>query len=57
MRMTNVFSVQGSKAGEQIFFKAEFAKSNFFNLIDLIGECESIEDVKELESKGLFKII
>lgn len=57
MRMTNVFSVQGNKAGEQIFFKAEFAKSNFMYLIDFISECESFEDVKELESKGLFKII
>ena len=55
--MTNVFTVQGNKPGEQIFFKAEFAKSNFLYLIDFISECKSIEDVKELEAQGLFKLV
>ena len=55
--MTHVFSIEGNKAGEQIFFKVEFEKSNFFNLINLMSEFKTIEDVLTAESKGLFKII
>ena len=57
MKATQVFTIQGNKAGEQIIFKVEFDKSNFLNLIDLISEFKTIENVKNAESKGLFKII
>ena len=53
----NLLAVIEKAFGSFDEFKAEFSKSIFFNLIDLISECESIEDVKELEAKGLFKII
>lgn len=56
--MTYIFiSINGDKAGEQIFFKVEFEKSNCFNIIDLISEFKTIEDVLTAESKGLFRVI
>jgi hypothetical protein len=55
--MKQVFTVSGNKAGEQIIFTAQFEKSNFLTVIDAISTFYTIQDVKEAEAKGIFKLV
>ena len=54
--MTHTIAVNGNKAGEQVFFKVEMSKENFFSFIEVAEQFQSVEDVLAAESNGLFKI-
>lgn len=51
---TLTITVNGNKAGEQIFFILNVAKSNFLNVIDMTWE--TVEDVLKGEKEGHYTI-
>ena len=51
---TLTITVNGNKAGEQIFFILNLLKSNFFKVIDM--NFETVQDVLEGEKQGLYTI-
>ena len=54
--MTNLtITVNGTKAGELIYFKLSVAKSNFLKVVDMTWE--TVEDVLRGEVEGHYSIV
>ena len=51
---TITITVNGTKAGEKIYFILNLLKSNFLKVIEM--DFETIQDVLEGEKKGLYSI-
>ena len=54
---TLTITVNGNKAGEQVFFKAQFESANFFTVVDMVSEFSTVEDVKAAEATGVFQLV
>jgi hypothetical protein len=54
---TLAITVNGKKAGEQVFFNAQFEAANFFTVVDMVSEFTTVEDVKAAAAKGIFKLV
>ena len=53
---TLTITLPTTKAGNLAYFTLIFKSSNFLNVIDLVSEIKSIEELQNEETNGLFEI-